>query len=199
MTAAPPPGPGVDARGVPVEDPTRNVLDLVEAGLKRQDDLRGVESVLNKERDYHQQEMALLRARHAGELRRAETERINAIRAVDVGAVAAAAAVSAQQAQQLAAQVATSAEALRNQVAATATASAVALGAALDPIQKDIADLRRAQYEAQGQKTQVVETQATNLGTRQWSGIIIAAAIAIGGLLVSAAGIIIAEIVKHKP
>jgi hypothetical protein len=199
MTAAPPPGPGVDARGVPVVDPTANVLAIVEAAVKRQDDLREADANLNKERDQHQQEMALLRARHSGELRRAETERINAIRAVDVGAVAAAAAVSATQATTLAAQVATSAETLRNQVAATQTANTVALSAALDPIQKDIADLRRAQYEAQGQKTQVVETRAVNTGTRQWTGIIIAAAIAIGGLLVSAAGIIIAEIVKHKP
>ena len=40
------------------------------------------------------------------------------------------------------------------------------LSAALEPIRKDIADLRRAQYEAQGQKTQVVETRDTNSATR---------------------------------
>ena len=34
------PGPGVDRFGTPVVDPTQNVLDLVEAAIKRQDDLR---------------------------------------------------------------------------------------------------------------------------------------------------------------
>ena len=47
-------------------------------------------------------------------------------------------------------------------MAAAATAASTALSAALEPIQKDIADLRRAQYEAQGQKTQVVETRDVN-------------------------------------
>ena len=84
------------------------------------------------------------------------------IRAVDVGAVNRAAEVSATQAQTLATQVAVSAETLCTQVAAAATAASTALSAALEPIQKDIADLRRAQYEAQGQKTQVVETRDTS-------------------------------------
>lgn len=39
--ADPNPGPGVDASGDPVIDPTRNVLDLVAAAIARQDDLRG--------------------------------------------------------------------------------------------------------------------------------------------------------------
>jgi hypothetical protein len=146
-------GAAVDSQGRPVQDPTKNVLDLVEAGLKRQDDLREATA------DFLRREMDL-RFAHASELMRKEGERIDAIRAVDVGNVAAAAAVSATQATTLAAQVATSAETLRNQVAAAATASTVALGAALDPIQKDIADLRRAQYEQQGQKAQVTESRS---------------------------------------
>lgn len=150
------PGPGVDASGRPVVDPTQNVLDLVEAAIKRQDDLRNAES-------RHVREIAGLRAEYTAELRKAETARIDAIRAVDVSAVNRAAEVSAQQATALASQVAISAETLRTQVAAAATAANVALAAALEPIQKDIADLRRAQYEAQGVKSNVGE-QRLNVG-----------------------------------
>jgi hypothetical protein len=148
-------GPSVDRYGVPVADPTANVLDLVNAAIRRQDDLRGLEA-------QHLRELANLRAHYDERLRAAETARIDAIRAVDVGAVNRAAEVSATQAQTLATQVTVSAETLRTQVAAAATAASTALSAALEPIQKDIADLRRAQYEAQGQKTQVVETRDTS-------------------------------------
>lgn len=166
------PGLGVDAQGQPVVDPTQNVLDLVSAAIQRQDDLRQAES-------RHVREIAQMRAEYANQLRLAETERINAIRAVDVAAVQQASQVSATQASTLAAQVATSAETLRTQVAAAATAATVALAAALEPIQKDIADLRRAQYEAQGQKTQVVESR---------SALSVTTAIAIGvaGLILTA-------------
>ena len=151
------PGIGVDSSGGPVIDPTQNVLDLVDAAIRRQDDLRESES-------RHIREVARLRAEHAEDLRKAETARIDAIRAVDVGAVNRAAEVSAQQATTLAVQVAQSAETLRTQVAAAATAATVALAAALEPIQKDIADLRRAQYEAQGVKSNVGESRL-NYGT----------------------------------
>ena len=131
-------------------DPSGNVLDLVEASNKRQDDLRAAES-------RHVREVADLRAGHAAELRQAETLRINAIRAVDVGAVQRAAEVGDGKATALAAQVAAAADAMRTQVAAAATAATGALAAALEPIQNDIQDLRRAQYEAQGVKAQAVE------------------------------------------
>jgi len=136
----------------PVIDPTQNVLDLVTAAIKRQDDLREAAAK-------HVREVIELRADFEEKLRAAETGRIDAIRAVDVGAVNRAAEVSAQQATTLAAQVATSAETLRTQVAAAAAAATVALSAALEPIQKDIQDLRKAQYEAQGVKAQTGETR----------------------------------------
>lgn len=145
------PGPGVDAQGNPVIDPTQNVLDLVEAAIKRQDDLREMEAK-------HARELADLRAAYDRELRQAESNRIDAIRAVDVGAVNRAAEVAATQAAVLAGQVSATAEAVRTQVAATASAAGAALAAALEPIIKDIQDLRKAQYEAQGVKTQSVET-----------------------------------------
>jgi hypothetical protein len=153
------PGPGVDWYGTAVLDTTKNVLDLVAAAIARQDDLRELEA-------RHLRELADLRADYDQRLRDAETARIDAIRAVDVGAVNRAAEVSAAQAQTLANQVAASAETLRTQVAAAATAASTALSAALEPIQKDIADLRRAQYEAQGQKTQVVEARGVTTVSR---------------------------------
>jgi multidrug efflux pump subunit AcrA (membrane-fusion protein) len=153
MTApVPAPGIAVDATGGPVIDPTQNVLDLVKAAITRQDDLRAMESA-------HLREVMSLRAEYDQRLRDAETARINAIRAVDVGAVNRAAEVSSQQANTLAAQVAQSAETLRTQVATAAAAASTALAAALDPIQRDIADLRRVQYETQGGKSNVVETR----------------------------------------
>lgn len=134
------PGPGVDASGNPVVDPTQNVLQLVEAAIKRQDDLRETEA-------RHMREIISIRADYDQKLREAESDRIDAIRAVDVGAV--------QRATEVASVVA---ETLRTQVATTASAAATGLSAALEPIIKDIADLRRAQYEAQGVKAQTVET-----------------------------------------
>jgi hypothetical protein len=133
-------------------DPTKNVLDLVRGEIRRVDDLRAADLLLANER-----------ARYDDRLRLAESARIDAIRAVDVGAVQQAATVSATAANTLVLQVATSAETLRNQVAATAIAAATSLAAALEPLQKDIADLRRAQYEAQGVKANVGETRL-NIG-----------------------------------
>jgi hypothetical protein len=142
----------VDNDGERIDDPTANVLQLVDAAIKRQDDLREAEA-------RHSREVQALHAHYEAQLRAAETGRIDAIRAVDVGAVQRAAEVGATQATTLAAQVATSAETLRTQVAAAATAATVSLAAALVPIQEAIADLRRAQYEAQGVKTQTGDTR----------------------------------------
>ena len=151
--------PGVDWYGPTTVEPSKNVTDLVAAAIQRQDDLRAMEA-------RHLRELADLRATYDQRLREAESARIDAIRAVDVGAVNRAAEVSAAQAQTLANQVSVSAETLRTQVAAAATAASTALAAALGPIQKDIADLRRAQYEAQGQKTQVVEARDVTTASR---------------------------------
>lgn len=212
-------GAPVDSQGRAAQDPTRNVLDLVDAAITRQDDLRAMEAA-------HIRDLLTIRAEHFKDLRLAETARIDAIRAVDVGNVAAAATVSATQATTLAAQVATSADTLRTQVAAAAQAATVALAAALDPIQKDIADLRRAQYEQQGQKAQVIEgrdaaadmkpivealerlTAAQNQNQGQKAQVVdtrseqntranmLGMGIGVAAVIVSIAGIIIAVIVK---
>ncbi len=172
--------PGVEV------DPTRNVVGLVESTTRRQDDLRDAEA-------RHSREIGDLRAAFAEKLRVAEADRINAIRAVDVNAVQQAASVSATQATTLAAQVATSAETLRTQVAAAATAATVALAAALEPIQKDIADLRRAQYEAQGVKAQSTESSE---GNRSYVGLAIAAMVGLATVLLGIAGIVITVLLK---
>lgn len=106
----------------------------------RQDDMRIQESS-------HLKDVAQIRAQYDEQLRGKETERIDAIRSVDVAAVQRASEVAAIQAATLATQVQTSAEALRNQVAAAATAAATALATALEPLQKSIDELRRIQYE----------------------------------------------------
>jgi hypothetical protein len=125
-------------------DPTKNVESLVEAAMKRQDDLRDSES-------QHIREVMSIRAEYDDKLRQAEADRINAIQARSDLTVQRAAEV--QQAQ---------ANTLANQVATTADAFRASLAAALAPIMASIEDLRRAQYEAQGQKTQVVESRGTS-------------------------------------
>jgi hypothetical protein len=138
-------------RGLPpwwTADPTENVKNLgesivaiVDAAMKRQDDLRDLESK-------HVRELMERDKSHTQQLRAAETDRINAIRSVDVAAVQQAASVQAAQQQALATQVTTVADAFRASLAAT-----------IAPIMTAIEDLRRAQYETQGQKQQVVETR----------------------------------------
>lgn len=150
----------------PVKDPTANVLDLVEAAIRRQDDLRQLE------------------AAHTREMRLAEAARIDAIRAVDVAAVQRASEVANQQAATLALQVSTTADAFR-----------AALVAALEPIQKRIDDLSRAQYEAQGQKTQVVESTSQSGNRGMWVGVVVGA-LALGVSFMGTVGAVVFAILK---
>lgn len=149
------PGPGVDRYGAPVFDPSKNVDALVEAAIRRQDDLRNSESA-------HLRELMSIRAQYEAELRTQESARIDAIRAVDVGAVTRAAEVSATQAATLATQQQASADALRGQVEQARIATADALAQALAPITKSIEDLRAAQYQQQGEKSSKVETSTAD-------------------------------------
>ena len=172
-------GPGVDSAGHPVPDPTKNVFDLVDAAVRRLDDLREQQAAAtreNKQTEHeHIRELMAIRAEYEEKLRLAETARIDAIRNVDVNAVNRAAEVSAAQASTLAAQVVTSAEALRAQVQAAAAQAATALAAALVPIQTDIADLKKTQYEQAGSKAQVSETREVRGETRLNIGAVLGA------------------------
>jgi cobalamin biosynthesis Mg chelatase CobN len=165
------PGPGVDARGIPVIDPTANVLALVSAAIKRQDDLREQES-------RHVREVLKVRAAYDKELRLAESARLDAIRAVDASAVQRASDVAGTAASTLASQVTAAAVTLRGQVDAAATAAAAALVTALEPITKSIEDLRRTQYQGVGEKVAQTETRGSN----QW---IITTVVAIVAIIVT--------------
>lgn len=180
-------GPSIDRTGAPVIDPTKNVLDLVEASvrriediiklqatatntlielsMKRQDDLRvsDAENIKN---------ILDIRTHYEELLRNKEADRLNAIRVVDVNAVTEASRVAAAQALTLATQVATSAETLRTQVGTVATATASALANALEPLQKAIEDLRKTQYAQQGEKAANIDSRVLNTNTEhatQWA------------------------------
>ena len=144
-------------------DPSRNVYDMIALGVahqgelraadtRRQDDLRAAEG---RRIDDQMQ----LRAELGKQLRDAETARIDAIRAVDVGAVAAAAAVQLAQQNTLAATVDRSAEAMRNSQAQAASTVATTLDAKITPLTLAIGDLQRFQFESGGAKAQVVESR----------------------------------------
>ncbi len=181
-------GPGVDARGQAVLDPTKNVLDLVNAAVIRLNDLRDLDAKysekLRTQADAHIHEIMAMRDRFETTIRVQESARIDAIRAVDVAAVARQAEVQATQAATLAAAVATSAETLRGQVAATAGAAAVNLATSLEPITTSIAALQRSQYELQGQAANKQESKGTN----QW---VFGAVLGAMALVLAAAGFFI--------
>lgn len=181
-------GPATDRHNEPVIDPTANVLQLVEASIKRLDDLRESENRrvddLRSSFLEHIEKVADVRAHYEDELRVSESKRIDAVRAVDVAAVAAAASAAETRATALAQQVSASAEAMRNQVAAAAQAASTALTAALEPIQKDVADLRRVQYEQQGQRTEIGDRRVSTSAVVGYIFAAIAALIAIATLVV---------------
>jgi len=167
------PGPAVDRTGQPVQDPSPNVLDLVEAGLKRQDDLREADARHNREvaKIRHDYEIQLrkadryeagVRSKYEDRLREKETQRLDAIRAVDVANVESARVVAEARANTLATQQQASADALRNQVEQARITTADALAQALAPLQKSVEDLRQTQYQQQGEKSSKVESSTTD-------------------------------------
>jgi hypothetical protein len=161
------PGVGVDAFGNQTVDPTKNVLDLVEASNLRQDDLRQ----LNDRRIDAEirvlaaqiqglKEIATIRSTYEEKLSNAEAKRIDAIRAVDVNAVAVANQKSADQATVLANQVVASADALRGLVATTAQAQSQASQQAMTALSDRITTIEKAQYEEKGKQGVVDPMQA---------------------------------------
>lgn len=148
------PGVGVDSRGGAVIDPTANVLSLVEAAVKRLDDLRTADTRrqddLRKQAEKHAAEVLRLTSAFQEQLREAEAKRIDAIRAVDVNAVAVASARASDQATVLAAQVQTSADALRSLVATSAATLAAQQAAGNAEFGKRLSELERTKYEGAG-------------------------------------------------
>lgn len=158
-----------------VSDPTKNVLDLVDAERRRQDDLRGAfekfvqtqtqnAAIIENLRAAHAREMneaeskrvdqqLALRTSYEERLSLAEAKRIDAIRAVDVNAVAVASQRASDQATVLATQVAQSAEALRGLVASTANTVAQSQQVLSTTLSTRITTLEQAQYEGKGKQS----------------------------------------------
>jgi hypothetical protein len=158
-------------------DPTANVLALVEAAVKRINDLQDaatlrIESLreldnkrideLRISENRRLDEQAALREAYQEKLSLAESKRIDAIRAVDVNAVAVASERAAAQAQVLANQVSTSADALRTLVASTATTMAAQQSVSSQQFTERLTSLERSQYEGKG-KSAFADPQLSDL------------------------------------
>jgi hypothetical protein len=142
-------------------DPTANVLALVEAAVKRLNDLQAASDMLRsletKRTDDLRaaesrriDEQLVLRSEYQDKLAMAEAKRIDAIRSVDVNAVAVASERASAQAAVLANQVAQSADALRTLVASTATTMATQAATAAQQFTERLTLLERSQYEGKG-------------------------------------------------
>jgi hypothetical protein len=152
--AEPRPGEGVDPQGNPAVDPTKNVLDLVAAEGRRVDQALEAAEKLSDTKHAHAKEIGDLRAAHARELDEKESQRLDAIRDVDVAAAALDRERAAAAASALAMQVSVSASTLRDLVATTADAAAKAAAAIYTPLAERIAQLERASYEGSGKSAE---------------------------------------------
>jgi len=146
-------GVGVDAQGGAVVDPTKNVLDLVEAERRRQDDLREAERRYFDAENQHVKEMAALRAAHSMEIRGAESARLDSIRQVDREDVNKTAAQALNAIQTLATTTNTTAETLRNQVATTAQQAAQQRAIDTTEFNKRLSAVELALSEGKGKQT----------------------------------------------
>jgi hypothetical protein len=162
-------GMGVDAHGGPVIDPTKNVLDLVEAAVKRLDDMTELRAALTSEKILRlEREQALivtmadLRASHQKDLDTLESRRLDAMRSVDQLAVKTEADRSALAISALAAAAATTAETLRSAVNTSATNLATQLTNTVNAITERIASLEKSSYTGLG-KQAVVDPQLTEM------------------------------------
>ena len=137
------------------KDPTKNVRSLIvqandHANFLRALELKRIDDLMLAEQK-RVNEQLILRADYSSKLAEAEAKRIDAIRAVDVGAVAVASDRANGQAAVLANQVAASAETLRSLVAATATTQAQQLATLTTQLTDRLSSLEKSQYENKGQ------------------------------------------------
>jgi hypothetical protein len=117
-----------------------------------------------------------LRADYTRQLAEKESDRLNAIRAVDVNAVAVASERATAQATVLANQVVVSADALRVLVATTATTIATQLQYLSTQLTDRLSLLEKSQYENKGKSGGIKDTWG-------WIAAAIMAVIAIGSFL----------------
>lgn len=119
---------------------------------QRQDDLRAAEARRVDQALMHVSAMIALRAEHFKDMNVLETNRLNAIRQVDVLAVNTAADKASQAIQALAAQTVTNAEVLRNALNTTATTIAAQTSNTVSIITDRIATLEKSMYEGRGKQ-----------------------------------------------
>lgn len=134
-------------------DPTENVKALSEASNRRQDDLRSAQDKLTDEKIKHVAAIVELEAKHAREIREAESSRLDAIRLVDVSARDAAAQRALDAIRILEATTATMRETLRADVAVTASTIATQSAARDSRIDERISKLELAMSKGEGRST----------------------------------------------
>jgi cell division septum initiation protein DivIVA len=169
------PGVAADSRGGPAVDPTKNVLDLVEAAIRRQDDLRAAAAKLFQAKLEAAEKLdqiryeraqdaaraladkleseAKLRSDYDQKLREAESKRIDAIRLVDVNAVSEDRRRTGEQAVALATQVSQSADTVRALVASTKTSTDLSVSQVTQALSQRITTLEQAGYQQAGKQT----------------------------------------------
>ena len=206
---------------------TENVKDLRESLGRRLDELRNAQADLFRSELKNQNIISELRAKNAKELSEAaiaridaelkiradfgsqiaasESNRINAIRAIDANAVSVAAQRAADQANVLATQVATTAEALRSLVATTAATVATSQQQLGNTLSARLTTLEQMSYQQASQsKLQdpafialvndvraLTAAQTNSVGRNEGSASIIAYMIAGGGMLIGAFSLIV--------
>ena len=175
-------GLGVDDTGGPVIDPTENVIALVLAETKRQDDLRAAEGRRVSESIGHVESTAALRAEHnrtiteitahladcqttcakqiadirveyAAALSEKESKRLDAIRQIDVLAGSTATSTQLTAIQTLAAATTAMAENLRATMTTTAQTVAAQLQAIVTRLEERIGGLEKSSYTGAGRET----------------------------------------------
>ena len=152
----------IDAFGGATIDPTQNVLNLVEAAILRQDNLREYAEKLADAKADFTNKIAELRAIHQRELDVAEAQRLDAIRQVDREDVTKTAVQALTAIQALAATTTTTAETLRTQVATTAQAAQNQLATITNEINKRLSALEQTSFEGKG-KQQLADPQMLEL------------------------------------
>lgn len=147
------PGVGVDAGGGAVIDPTANVIALVEAETKRQDDLRASAKELSDTKHAHQQEIGALRETYQEKIQRAEAGRLDSIRQVDREEVAKTAVAANTAIMTLAKQTTDLQQTLAKQVTDTAAAQEARYSAQYSDTNKRLSALELASSEGKGKQT----------------------------------------------
>lgn len=136
----------------PAIDPTENVIALVKAENKRQDDLRDAHSKFVEAEIEHVQDTAKLRSEHTKQMGEKESDRLDKIRQVDVLNASTAAAQALTAIQTLATTTTANAETLRALVTSTAAAIATQTATTVSTQNERIAALEKSSYEGAGKQ-----------------------------------------------